>query len=126
MVQHKVVYIILAQLSFAFFFSCLLVTKLHNVVPRDWNATAWTDFSEKVSTEFDIATASRKLLLLLTNTRDTCIVSCQCYTHENTVRVLVWSVDGMGPVCGVGVMAGCCFPALSGPRSSLHFPTLCH
>jgi len=66
MVQHKVVYIILAQLSFAFFFSCLLVTKLHNVVPRDWNATAWTDFSEKVSTEFDIATASRKLLLLLT------------------------------------------------------------
>ena len=100
------------------------MTKLHNVVPRDWNATAWTDFSEKVLIEFDIATA---IAVITDNTHGTPVLFRANVTRdENTVWLLVWSVDWMGPVCGVGVMAGCCFLALSGLRFSLHFPTLCH
>jgi len=64
--RHKVVYVIIAQLSFGFFFSCLVVSRLHNVVPSSWNASTWSDFSEKVSEKFHISSSSHKLLLLMT------------------------------------------------------------
>ena len=64
--KHRVVYVIIAQLSFGFFFSCLVVSKLHNVVPTSWNASTWSDFSGKVSEKFHITSGSHKLLLLMT------------------------------------------------------------
>lgn len=66
MPRHKIAYIIAAQLLFAFVLSVVIGAAVRDSVPQNWNATAWSEFSEHISQEFAVSSAIHRVSLLLT------------------------------------------------------------
>jgi len=65
MPRHKIAYIIAAKLLFAFLFSVCIGATVRDRVPENWNATAWSEFSEHISQEFAVSSALHRTSLLL-------------------------------------------------------------
>jgi len=66
MPEHRIACIIAAQLSFALGVLFFVTIRVRDVVPHDWNATAWSEFSEHTVKKFDISSLGHRILLLLT------------------------------------------------------------
>jgi len=66
--DHKIGYLLVAQLSFAVSVAWFVNSKTQDTVPHDWNATAWSNFSVQVHHEFHVSSNNNlyRVLLLLT------------------------------------------------------------
>ena len=66
MLDRTIRYIILAQLSFAIFLWLAVGHRLHNVIPQRYNATEWSDFSNKIVQELNAPNTTHRVWLLMT------------------------------------------------------------
>ena len=66
MAENRIACIIVAQLLFALGVSFFVGMQVQDIVPHDWNATAWSEFSEHTMKTFDISGTGHRILLLLT------------------------------------------------------------
>ena len=66
MAEQRIACIIVAQLLFALGVSLFVSMQVQDIVPHDWNATAWSEFSEHTMEKFNISGTGHRILLLLT------------------------------------------------------------
>jgi len=64
--DHKIGFLLAGQLSFAVSVAWIVNSKTQHIVPHDWNATAWSNFSGQVHQEFHVSSKPWQVLLLLT------------------------------------------------------------
>ena len=66
MLDKHIACLLVAQLSFCLFLHVLASARLVSVVPHEWSAGAWEEFSRRASAKFNVPTTTHRLALLMT------------------------------------------------------------